>query len=77
MGLMSGRLKGMGIGWQFATVVNVYTIHSISELLTSEILRPMGASAIHGVNWYYSRPPIVSIEYEMDLRGCEHEIVLS
>ena len=77
MGLMSGRLKGLGVGWQLATAVNVYTVHSISGMLADEIIRPMGASAIHGVNWHYSRPPIVSIEYEMDLRGCEHEIVLT
>jgi hypothetical protein len=77
MGLMSGRLKGLGVGWQLATVINIYTVHSISAMLKDEILRPMGKSAIHGVNWYYSRPPIVSIEYEMDLRGCEHEIVVS
>jgi hypothetical protein len=29
------------------------------------------------MNWHYSRPPIVSIEYEMDLRGVAREIVLS
>ena len=76
MGLMSGRLTGMGVDWRLATDVNVYTVHSISGILTSEILRPMGASAIHGVNWYYSRQPIISIEYEMDLRGSKNEIVL-
>lgn len=77
MGLMTARLKELGAGWEMATSVNVYTAHPICEMLAGDILRPMGASAIHGVTWYYSRPPIVSIEYEMDVRGCEHEIVLS
>ncbi|MGH9627047.1 MAG: 2-amino-5-chloromuconate deaminase CnbZ, partial [Bryobacteraceae bacterium] len=76
MGLMSGRLKEMGVTWDTATNVNMYTVHSICGMLAEEIIRPMGASAIHGVTWHYSRPPIVSIEYEMDLRGTDREIVL-
>lgn len=76
MGLMSGRVKELGVSWNTATTVNIYTVHSISAILAEEIIRPMGGSAIHGATWHYSRPPIVSIEYEMDLRGCEREIVL-
>jgi hypothetical protein len=38
-------------------------------LLASEILPRLGAAGQHGVTWHYARPPIVSIEYEMDLRG--------
>ena len=77
MGLMSGRVKELGVTWDAATTVNIYTVHSICGVLPDEIIRPMGASAIHGATWHYSRPPIVSIEYEMDLRGTDREIVLS
>jgi len=35
---------------------------------------PMGKAAIHGVHWYYSRPPITGLEYEMDMRGIHKEI---
>jgi hypothetical protein len=77
MKLMSDRVKDLGASWNTATTVSVYTVHTIGDMLADEIIRPMGASAMHGVTWHYSRPPIVSIEYEMDLRGCEREIVLS
>jgi hypothetical protein len=77
MGLMSGRLKGMGLTWDAATTVSVFTVHPICGVLAERIIRPIGGSAIHGVTWHYARPPIVTIEYEMDLRGCEREIVLS
>ena len=77
MGLMTSRMQGLGVDWKAATVIEVYTVHSISAMLATDILRPMGAAAIHGVTWHYSRPPIVSIEYEMDVRGCERELVLS
>jgi hypothetical protein len=77
MGLMTSRMQGLGVDWKAATVIDVYTVHSICGILANDIVRPMGAAAIHGITWHYSRPPIVSIEYEMDVRGCEREIVLS
>jgi hypothetical protein len=76
MGLMSGRIKELGVTWNDATTVSIYTVHPICSVLASDIIRPMGASAIHGATWFYSRPPIVSIEYEMDLRGVDREIIL-
>ncbi|MBM3787085.1 MAG: RidA family protein [Acidobacteria bacterium] len=76
MGLMTGRLQGLGVDWQQVTVTEVYTVHSICSFLAAEIIRPMGRAGIHGMTWHYSRPPIVTIEYEMDVRGCHREIVL-
>ena len=76
MGLMTGRLKGLGVAWDAATVTEVYTVHSICAYLADEILRAMGKAELHGITWHYSRPPIVSIEYEMDLRGCAREVIL-
>jgi hypothetical protein len=47
-------------------------VHDIHPLLASGIL----PASIHGYTWHYSRPPIVTIEYEMDLRGCRREVLL-
>ena len=58
------------------SVPMVYTVHSVCSFLASEIIRPLGKAGIHGITWHYSRPPIVTIEYEMDVRGCFREIVL-
>jgi hypothetical protein len=77
MKIIEARLQGLGVNWGSATAVDVYTVHPICEMLAGTVIRPMGAAALHGVTWQYSRPPIVSIEYEMDARGCAHEIVLS
>jgi hypothetical protein len=77
IGLISGRLKGIDESWDTVTTANMYTVHSVCSMLADEIIRPMGASAVHGVTWHYSRPPIVSIEYEMDLRGVSRELVLA
>lgn len=76
MGLMSGRLQGLGVDWSGVTTTEVYTVHPVWHLLESELIRPMGASGIHGITWHYSAPPIETIEFEMDLRGCRRELVL-
>ncbi|MCC6587886.1 MAG: RidA family protein [Bryobacterales bacterium] len=76
MGLMAGRIKELGVSWDEATVTEIYTVFNITPFLATEILKPMGKGSIHGVVWHYSRPPIVSIEYEMDLRGVARETVI-
>ena len=48
----------------------------IEPFVTQTILSAAGAAAVHGVRWYPSHPPIVGLEYEMDLRGVAREIVL-
>jgi len=29
-----------------------------------------------GLNWYYARPPVIGLEFEMDVRSVAREIVL-
>jgi hypothetical protein len=43
-------------------------------LLPEIILGRAEEAATHGMRWLYSRPPIVGIEYEMDLRGVRTEL---
>ena len=76
MGLMDGRVKALGAGWDDATTVNVYTVFNLGEFWEQELLARMSGAKEHGVVWYPTRPPIESIEFEMDLRGCVHEVVL-
>lgn len=76
MDLMDGRLKGLGVRWADVTATNVYTVHSVCPWLGAEILNRMGRAQLQGVNWFFARPPIVSIEFEMDLRGVAREMVI-
>jgi hypothetical protein len=76
MGLMEGRLRGLSVGWNDVTVSEIYTVHDIRPFLEKELLRRLEEGGAHGLTWHYSRPPIESIEYEMDLRGCVTELVI-
>jgi len=76
LGLMDGRVLGLGAKWDEVNVVNVYTVHDIAPYLAPLIV-PRTGNAPHGITCHYTRPPIVGIEYEMDVRGCAREIVLA
>ena len=55
---------------------NIYTVHDVNALLAAEVLPHIGPAGQHGVTWHYTRPPIISIEYEMDLFGGTRETVV-
>ncbi len=74
MDRMEDRLHGLRVDWPLVTAVDVYTIHAVAPLLPRVILGRIGAAAIHGVHWHYSRPPIEAVEFEMDVRGVRTEL---
>lgn len=76
LGLMEGRMQGLGVWWDQAVVTNIYTVYDVNALLPSVILPRIGAAGLHGVTWHYTRPPILAIEYEMDVRGGTRDIVI-
>ena len=76
MNLMSTRLRLLGASWSAVTRTNAYTVHPMDRIVT-EILEPQtDLASLHGINWFYSRPPIEEIEYEMDVRGIRTEWLL-
>jgi hypothetical protein len=76
MRIMQARLQGLGVGWPDVTAIDIYTAQPIESFLGDTVLAPAGAAAVHGVRWFPSRPPIVGLEYEMDLRGVARELVV-
>jgi len=76
IGLMEGRLKGLSVSWNDVTVSEIYSVHDIHPFLETELLERQEEGGAHGLTWHYSQPPIESIEYEMDLRGCATELVI-
>jgi hypothetical protein len=76
MDIMENRLGGLGGDWTDITAIDVYTVHTVGPLLPEIILGRVEVAAAHGVRWFYSRPPIVGIEFEMDVRGVRAEVRL-
>ena len=71
---MERRLKALGFGWQDAVTTQAYTVQDIGHLVGAELAR-RGAMA-GGLVWYYARPPVIGLDYEMDVRGAARELVL-
>ena len=71
---MEQRLGALGFGWEDAVSTQVYTVQNIGHLVGEELAR-RGAVA-GGLVWYYVRPPVIGLEYEMDVRGAARELIL-
>lgn len=74
MAEMEARLALLGVGWRDAVSTQAYTVHDIGPLIGEEIAK-RGAAA-GGLAWHFCRPPVVDIDFEMDVRGAAREIVL-
>ena len=69
---MERRLAALGFNWADAVSVQAYTMHDIGALMGEELIRRCGTDSIA---WHFCRPPIINLEYEMDVRGAAREIV--
>ena len=76
MGVMESRLLGLGADWDLITAVDVYTVHLLEGLLEDTVVPRIGPATRHGLVWSRSRPPVVGLEFEMDMRGVRSEITL-
>jgi hypothetical protein len=71
---MERRMAALGYGWRDATATQLYTVHDVHPLLAEEIVRRGAAQG--GLTWHFCRPPVVELDYEMDVRGVARELVL-
>jgi hypothetical protein len=71
---MERRLGLLNVSWRDAITTEVYTVQNIGHLV-GELIAARGACE-GGLVWTYARPPVVGLEYEMDVRGAAREIVI-
>jgi hypothetical protein len=70
---MKSRLAALDASWSDAGAAQMYTVQNIGDLVESEILRP--GPAYCGLTWQLCRPPIVDLEFEMDVRAVREVLV--
>jgi len=73
-GEMERRLEALGFSWKDAASTQVYTVQNIGHLIGEE-LAARGAGE-GGIVWTYARPPVVGLDFEMDVRGAAREVVI-
>jgi len=67
LGAMETRMSALGVGWADVNTTQVYTVHDLHPFLADEIVARGAAPG--GLTWYYARPPVQGLEYEMDVRS--------
>jgi hypothetical protein len=73
--VMEERLKGLGGNWEMIHTADVHTVHPLGKI-AAMTWDKLGPAARHGFRWYQTRPPVVDIEFEMDLRGTRTQLYL-
>ena len=71
---MERRMHALGFSWHDTTATQVYTVHDLHPFLADEIVRRGAAHS--GLTWYFNRPPVVGLEYEMDCRRVLREEIV-
>ena len=74
VGEMERRLHLLGFDWKDAVTTQAYTVQDIGHLV-GEVLAARGACE-GGLVWTYARPPVIELEYEMDVRGTARELIV-
>ena len=71
---MERRLAALGFSWQDAVSTQAYTVQDIGALIGPEIAARGAAQG--GVSWHFARPPVIGLEFEMDVRGAARDIIV-
>jgi hypothetical protein len=74
LGAMEQRMTALGFGCAEVTATRVYTIFDIHPLLPDEIVRRRTSPG--GWTWHFALPPLQGLDFEMDVRGVAHELVI-
>ena len=74
LGAMELRMAALGFGWAGVTATQVYTIFDIHPLLADEFVRRGAIPG--GLTWHFARPPVQGLDFEVDVRGVAHELVI-
>jgi hypothetical protein len=73
---LAARLQELQVTWTEVTTVEVYTVHDLYPLLVTTLFPALQGADRHGIRWHYAHPPVIEVEYEMDVRGVHQELIL-
>jgi hypothetical protein len=76
MRVLGAHLAEMGLNWNTATAVNLYTVHNPHPIMASTLIASLGTASQVGINWHYSRPPVKGLELEIDAYAVRQELNL-
>lgn len=74
MNAMRERVDALGCDWAAVTAAQIYTVHDVRPLLDT-VFAEYAVSQI-GLAWYPAWPPVIGMEFEVDVRSVRTELVI-
>lgn len=74
MAAMRERVDALGCDWSTVTGAQIYTVHDVRPLLDT-VFTESKISQI-GLAWYPAWPPVIGMEFEVDVRSVRTELVI-
>jgi hypothetical protein len=71
---LEARMRALGFTWRHATATQLYTVHDFHPFM-ADVIERRGA-APGGLTWHLARPPLLGVDYQMDVRGVAMETVI-
>jgi hypothetical protein len=72
--ILEERMTSLGVSWEQATAVGLYTVHDLFPVLRAEVVDKLGGAGLNGIHWLLGRPPVDSSVLEIDVRAVQQEI---
>lgn len=74
--IMRHRLDHLNEANAPLSTIDVYTAHPLHAILAEAVVPALPEAATKGIHWHYARPPVLEIEFEMDMRGVQQELAI-
>ena len=76
MGALNEQLLALGAKWTDVSQTSMYTVRTVDSYVNDVVIAGMGPAARFGLHWFVAAPPILDLEFEVDLRGVSQELFL-
>jgi enamine deaminase RidA (YjgF/YER057c/UK114 family) len=76
MGALDEQLASLGAKWSDVSQTSMYTVRTVDSYVNEVVLAGMGPAARNGLHWFVAAPPILDLEFEVDIRGVSQELFL-
>jgi hypothetical protein len=74
--VVDAQLKALGVAWESATSVHLYTGHDIAHAVKGLLFAMVGVTPAHGLVWHDVAPPALDLALEIDVRRFHRELAL-
>lgn len=74
MGMMERRMAAVGASWADTTATQIYNVFDFHQHLADRIVAPGGAR--QSIDWQFCRQPVIGLDFEMNCRCVQDELVL-